>query len=38
MRQLSAVASVQAAGNSSTMVWRCAAVGDGTQDDFNQGE
>ena len=38
MRQLSAVASVQAAGNSSTMVWRSAAVGDGTQDDFNQGE
>ena len=38
MRQLSAVASVQAAGNSSTMVWRSAPVGDGTQDDFNPGE
>ena len=38
MRQLSAVASVQAAGNSSTMVWRSVAVGDGTQDDFNPGE
>ena len=38
MRQLPAVASVQASVNSSTMVWRSAAVGDGTQDDFNPGE
>ena len=38
MRQLSAVASVQTVGNSSTMVWRSAAVSDGTQDDFNQGK